>query len=161
MSKILIDEATVKLALEALEAADWYINQLEITLYSAYDAGTHEDRLKVQQAITVLRLEIDALNMASKAALAEQPAQQCWKCGDMDAAFQAKCNVPACGMKEKKREFVGLTDEMVTAAARALNKRQAEACGVDKNDHWQLYGDDIKEDARAALEAAHGIKEKT
>jgi hypothetical protein len=52
---------------------------------------------------------------------------------------------------------VPLTDEMVTAAARALNKRQAEACGVDKNDHWKFYGDDIKEDAKAALEAAHGI----
>ena len=56
----------LKLALEALESADWYINQLEITLYSADDAGTHEDRLKVQQAITVLRLEIDAQNMSSK-----------------------------------------------------------------------------------------------
>jgi hypothetical protein len=56
--------------------------------------------------------------------------------------------------------WVGLKDEMVTAAARALNKRQAEACGVDKNDHWKFYGDDIKEDARAALEAAHSIKEK-
>ena len=59
------DEA-LKLALEALESADWYINQLEITLYSADDAGTHEDRLKVQQAITVLRFEIDAQNMSSK-----------------------------------------------------------------------------------------------
>ena len=59
-----------------------------------------------------------------------------------------------------QRQWVGLTDEMVTAAARALNKRQAEACGVDKNDHWKFYGDDIKEDARAALEAAHNIKER-
>ena len=48
------DEA-LKLALEALEAADWYINQLEITLYSDDDAGTHEDRLKVQQAIAAIR----------------------------------------------------------------------------------------------------------
>lgn len=55
---------------------------------------------------------------------------------------------------------VPLTDEMVTAAARALNKRQAEACGVDKHDHWKFYCDDIKEDARAALVAAHNIKEK-
>jgi hypothetical protein len=31
---------------------------------------------------------------------------------------------------------------------------------VDKNDHWKFYGDDIKEDAKAALEAAHGITEK-
>ena len=36
-----------------------------------------------------------------RARMAEQPAQQCWKCGDMDAAFQAKCDVPACGMKEQ------------------------------------------------------------
>jgi RecJ-like exonuclease len=28
-----------------------------------------------------------------------QPLTQCWKCGDMDAEFQAKCNVPACGIK--------------------------------------------------------------
>jgi len=32
---------------------------------------------------------------------AAQPAPvQCWKCGDMDAEFQAYCKVPACGMKE-------------------------------------------------------------
>ena len=33
-----------------------------------------------------------------RARMAEQTAQQCWKCGDMDAAYQAKCDVPACGM---------------------------------------------------------------
>lgn len=32
---------------------------------------------------------------------AEQPKQKCWLCGDMDPAFQARCNVPACGMKEQ------------------------------------------------------------
>lgn len=42
----------------------------------------------------------DARALIAKA-LAEQPAQQCWKCGDMDSAFQAKCSVPACGMKEQ------------------------------------------------------------
>lgn len=31
----------------------------------------------------------------------EKEPVQCWKCGDMDAAFQAKCNVPACGIKEE------------------------------------------------------------
>jgi hypothetical protein len=32
-----------------------------------------------------------------------QPAvpTQCWKCGDMDAMGHAKCDVPACGMREK------------------------------------------------------------
>ena len=65
-----MSKEAMKLALEALEGADWYINQLEMIVYSADDAGTHENRLKVQQAITVMRLEIDAQNMASK------PAQQ-------------------------------------------------------------------------------------
>lgn len=32
---------------------------------------------------------------------AEQPKQKCWLCGDMDPAFQARCNVPACGMKDQ------------------------------------------------------------
>ena len=40
-------------------------------------------------------------NERLREALAEQATQQCWKCGDMDAAFHAKCDVPACGIKEK------------------------------------------------------------
>jgi len=32
---------------------------------------------------------------------AELPKQKCWLCGDMDPAFQARCKVPACGMKEQ------------------------------------------------------------
>jgi hypothetical protein len=48
-------DEVLDLALEALESADWYINQLEITLYSDDDAGTHEYRLKVQQAITAIK----------------------------------------------------------------------------------------------------------
>ena len=52
-----------------------------------------------------------------------------------------------------------LTDEMVVAAARMLNERQADACGVDRDDQWAIYSDDFKADARAMLEAAHNIKE--
>ena len=52
-----------------------------------------------------------------------------------------------------------LTDEMVVAAARMLNERQADACGVDRDDQWAIYCDDFKADARAMLAAAHGIKE--
>lgn len=52
-----------------------------------------------------------------------------------------------------------LTDEMVVAAARELNKRAAEACNVDEADSWNIYGDEYIEDARAVLEAAHSIKE--
>ncbi len=52
------------------------------------------------------------------------------------------------------------TDEMVVAAARMLSDRQAAACNVDCGDMWKLHGNDFLEDARAALEAAHGIGEK-
>ena len=42
-------------ALEALEAGDWYIGQLELIVYSSDDEGTHEERAKVQAAIAALR----------------------------------------------------------------------------------------------------------
>ena len=51
-------------------------------------------------------------------------------------------------------------DEMVVAAARVLSDRQAAACNVDCGDMWKLHGNDFIEDARAALESAHGIREK-
>lgn len=49
------EEKTLGLALEALEGADWYINQLEMIVYFVDDDGTHENRLKVQQAITAIK----------------------------------------------------------------------------------------------------------
>jgi len=52
------------------------------------------------------------------------------------------------------------TDEMVVSAARVLSDRQAAACNVDCGDMWKLHGNDFIDDARAALEAARGIKEK-
>ena len=64
---ILIDEATVKLALEALQAGEYYIDDLEAIVYAADDIGVHEDRAKMQAAITTLRK-----------ALAEQPPQRTW-----------------------------------------------------------------------------------
>ena len=64
---------------------------------------------------------------------------------------------PECATTPPQRKQ--LTDAMVSAAARVLNNRQAEACGVDKDDQWKVYGEDFIEDARAMLTAAHGIKE--
>jgi hypothetical protein len=48
-------EEALKLALEALEAGDWYIGQLEMIVYLSDDTGTHEERAKVQAAITALK----------------------------------------------------------------------------------------------------------
>ncbi len=47
--------AAAQQALEALEVGDWYIDQLEMIVYSVDDTGTHEERAKVQAAITTLR----------------------------------------------------------------------------------------------------------
>jgi hypothetical protein len=74
------DEA-LDLALEALEAADWYINQLEIILYSADDAGTHEDRLKVQQAITAIK-QACALDKKAENTMIYRTFEQ-WKSGNV------------------------------------------------------------------------------
>ena len=51
----------LKQALEALESADWYIDLLEMIVYSADDNDTHEERIKIQQAITSLRQAIAGL----------------------------------------------------------------------------------------------------
>lgn len=49
---------------------------------------------------------------------------QCWKCGDIDAEFQKKCDVPACGMKEQKeqRTWVGLTDSEFAEACQMAER---------------------------------------
>ena len=49
------DTALLRQALDALEAGDWYIDQLEMIVYSADDTGTNGERAKVQAAIADLR----------------------------------------------------------------------------------------------------------
>ena len=51
-----------------------------------------------------------------------------------------------------------LTDEQITAGGKALAKLHAETCGLDFDDVWKYYAEDHKADAKAAIEAAHGIK---
>jgi hypothetical protein len=55
-------EALLKQALEALESADWYINQLEQIVYCVDDTGTHEERAKVQSAITAIKERLNDTN---------------------------------------------------------------------------------------------------
>lgn len=56
-----------------------------------------------------------------------KPLTQCWKCGDMDAEFQAKCTVPACGMKEQPAQ-----------------QQEPVACPVCNEVHAILDADDSK-----------------
>jgi hypothetical protein len=65
---------------------------------------------------------------------AEQPKQKCWLCGDMDPAFQARCKVPACGMKEQPAQPQhdllpnGMTEAetSVTASVMGLMRKPAQ-----------------------------------
>lgn len=60
----------------------------------------------------------------------------------------------------QQAERVPMTHAMVSAAARVLSDRQAEACGVDKEDNWMVYGATFIEDAEAMIAAYHsaGVK---
>jgi hypothetical protein len=103
------------------------------------------------------------------AAAHPQPAAQCVACGDtgIDPLSGTRC-VPAA---QEVIEYDGYDidqgtppwpfaaqeqekDAMVLRAARALSDRSAEACNVNKEDNWAIYGDDFISDARAAIDAA-------
>ena len=90
-------------------------------------------------------LKIDAL----RTALAEQPAEQCWKCGDMDPAGHAKCNVPACGMREDTQP--ARREPLTWDELDVLWEKQ-------RSKPFKSHGDDLMEFARA-IERAHGIGE--
>jgi len=96
------DEA-LKLALEALEAGDWYIGQLEAIVYHADDLGTHEDRAKMQAAIT-------AIKQALAAPVQEPVAMP----ADWFAGMSEEYRKKAFGIATPhaaQRQWVGLTDE--------------------------------------------------
>ena len=83
----------LKLALEALEGADWYINQLEMIVYSVDDDGTHENRLKVQQALNKI-----------KEALAQPEKHQDW-CASLTQMLMSMPPKPApCNCKPPQRK---------------------------------------------------------
>jgi hypothetical protein len=42
---------------------------------------------------------------------------------------------------------------MEIKAARALCDRAADACGIDRNDNWNVYAEDFKADAKAMLDS--------
>ena len=70
-------DAALNLALEALEAADWYIDQLEMIVYCVDDEGTHENRAKVQAAITAIK-EALAPTSTQCEVQSEQPSFNEW-----------------------------------------------------------------------------------
>ena len=49
------------------------------------------------------------------------------------------------------------TQKQIVAGAKALNKRTAEACGVDEVDQWKVYDEAFIEDSRLVLTAAFKV----
>jgi hypothetical protein len=155
-------EDTLKLALEALEKiVDGWTKAFAEYKYDSDIPSENQFRDEVFAAITAIK---EALMSLQDGAQPEQEPVACvvphgatmrleW--ASVDAAHNAKIGPLYTTPPQRKP----LTDEMVTAAARVLNERQADACGVDRDDQWAIYSDDFKADARAMLEAAHGIKE--
>jgi hypothetical protein len=50
------------------------------------------------------------------------------------------------------------TQEQIVAGAKALNKYTAMVCGVDKDDQWKVYGEELIKDATTVLTAAFNLK---
>ena len=141
------DEA-MKLALEALEGADWYINQLELIVYSVDDEGTHENRAKVQSAITAI-----------KEALA-QPEQEpvAWmfqhdETGRMNYVSNDGIHNPAMFLEMNPR--YALVCPLYTTPPQRKPLTDEEISWIAINNPPMVH-----EFARA-IEAAHGIKENT
>ena len=80
----------------------------------------------------------------------QQAAQLEWMRTMLHAALSRLAATPP-------RAALTLTDDAVRRAARVLSDRTADACGIDREDEWKTYFDSHIDDARAALEAAHGI----
>lgn len=79
------------------------------------------------------------------------------------------CKFPLCQNEEYQQEladqikrelYTGTqpTQEQIIAGAKALNKRSAEICGIDGSDQWNIYSEELIEDARAVLTAAFNLK---
>lgn len=54
-----------------------------------------------------------------------------------------------------------LTDEQTRKVARLFSDRVARECNVDAEDHWKYHSEQVVDDVRFVLEAAHGIMSDT
>lgn len=68
------------------------------------------------------------------------------------ASQQAAEPVAVYSEDEKER-----AEKLLSQIAKAYSDRIAEACDVDKGDHWQFHGDVVLEDVRFIMRTAHEI----
>jgi len=89
---------------------DWAKQALEMLNDNHHLVADNEKHAYVMMHLDVIE--------RGKALLKQPEPTQCWKCGDMDAMGHAKCDVPACGMREKNT---------------ALDKMAGNACELGLN----------------------------
>lgn len=59
---------------------------------------------------------------------------------------------PELTFDEPEPGIVGLTAAQLSVAARHMCNRSADACGVDREDNWKVYGQTFIDELREALE---------
>jgi UDP-N-acetylenolpyruvoylglucosamine reductase len=106
-------DKALKLALEALEAGDWYINQLEMLVYSIDDDGTHENRAKVQAAITAIKQALAQTEQEPVGTVGSLFDENVILRRRLDRDLLVYTTPPAA-----QRTWVGLSDEQFVEAAR-------------------------------------------
>jgi hypothetical protein len=68
--------------------------------------------------------------------------------------FNAPTEAPAEAAPAPQQGELNVTEAQISAAGRALADRNADSCGVNRDDNWMIYGGEFIEDARAAFAAA-------
>jgi hypothetical protein len=102
-----MSKEAMKLALEALEAGEYYIDDLEAIVYAADDLGTHEDRAKMQAAIVALREALANEALDKKAENARELGL------DYEPARDSGIVTAGGADPRTQRTWVGLTDKEI------------------------------------------------
>ena len=146
-----MSKEAMKLALDALKA--------DQKLIEAYRPKSHTDRLL--NAIKALEEALAKQEQGEPVGEVILYTGDGFPCAPFHQVKWSDGMMPPVGTKfyTTPQQRKPLTDKMIFVAARVMNDRQADACNVDRDDQWKIYGQDFIGDARAMLEAAHGIKE--
>ena len=76
----------------------------------------------------------------------------------MTEAKLRQLNVPAAPAAVVQAEPSEWTAAQMTAAARALADRSADACNVNREDNWHIYYSEFMDDAALVCAAVRGVK---
>ena len=130
----------LKQALEALEYYGWHTD----------DCDTLECDCGYDKAITSLRQAIKELE-------SQEPVA--WlKVNEDSWTISLDAEPDHISLYTHPPQRKPLTDEEVRKVARLFSNRVAEMCNVDADDHWKYHSEEVVDDVKFVLKAAHGIK---